>query len=133
MKKLLSLFLIIGMITSCSSDDDSGKDEITSAKIILNDANGQPVSGIVVYAYDEDTWEIIGDDPQFADFQAASNNAGEAVFTNLTSSTTFSELNNFSHTFRFSAHYSLGGVDKMKVKAITFSLGDDKTDHLILD
>ena len=135
MKKFLLLFLTIGILTSCSSDDDNSPsgDKITSAKITLKNSSGEVQSGIVVYAYDESTWSVIGDNPSFADFQAASGNDGIATFPNLTTDIAFNELSNFTHTYRFSVHYTMNGTNKNKVKAITFVLGDDKTDTIILD
>tara|TARA_R110002012_G_C11558996_1_gene603249 strand:+ start:540 stop:941 length:402 start_codon:yes stop_codon:yes gene_type:complete len=133
MKKHLLILLTIGMLLSCSSDDNVSDNKITSAKITLIDSNGEVASGIVIYAYDETTWNVIGDDPQFADFQAASGNDGVATFTYLTTDLNFGELNNYSQTFRFSAHYSLNRKNKVKVKAISFNLGDDKADIIILD
>ena len=134
MKKILLLFLTIGILTSCSSDDDNNtEDNATSAKITLVNINGDEQSGIVVYAYDESTWSVIGDDPLFADFQVATESDGIATFTNLTTDTAFNELTNFTQTYRFSVHYTLNGTDNVKVKAITFDLGDDKTDTIILD
>ncbi len=134
MKKILILFLTIGIFTSCSSDDDNNtEDNATSAKITLVNINGDEQSGIVVYAYDESTWSVIGDDPFFANFQVATESDGIATFTNLTTDTTFNELTNFTQTYRFSVHYTLNGTDNVKVKAITFDVGDDKTDTIILD
>ena len=134
MKKMFTLFLLIGTLIACSSDDDSGStDTVTSLELTLEDPNGDPVSGIVVYAYDENTWSVIGDDPQFADFQASSDSNGVATFSNLTTDLNFSELNNFMQTFRFSAHYTINGNDTNKVTAITFNRGDDKTQTITLD
>ncbi|MFI8379087.1 hypothetical protein [Leeuwenhoekiella sp. NPDC079379] len=133
MKKLLLVLVTISLLSSCSSDDNASENKITTAAITLTDSNGEAVSGIVIYAYNETTWSVIGDDPQFADFQAASDNDGIAVFSNLTTVINFSELNNYSQTFRFSAHYSLNGTNKIKVKAISFNLGDTKSDTIVLD
>ncbi|WP_028374703.1 hypothetical protein [Leeuwenhoekiella sp. MAR_2009_132] len=133
MKKLLLVLVTISLLSSCSSDDNASENKITTAAITLTDSNGEAVSGIVIYAYNETTWSVIGDDPQFADFQAASDNDGIAVFSNLTTAINFGELNNYSQTFRFSAHYSLNGTNKIKVKAISFNLGDTKSDMIVLD
>ena len=134
MKKMFTLFLLIGTLIACSSDDDSGSnDTVTSIELTLEDTNGDPVSGIVVYAYDEDTWSVIGDDPQFADFQASSDSNGVATFSNLTTDLNFSELNNFTQTFRFSAYYTINGNETNKVTAISFNRGDDKTQTVTLD
>jgi|TARA_B110000014_G_C19749899_1_gene390789 hypothetical protein len=134
MKNFLLLFLTIGILTSCSSDDDNNtEDNVTSAKITLTNSNIDTQSGIVVYAYNESTWSVIGDDPFFADFEVATDNDGIATFSNLTTDTTFNELSNFTQTYRFSVHYSLNGTDKIKVKEISFDLGDDKIDTIILD
>ncbi|MCD8401302.1 hypothetical protein G1K66_12375 [Tenacibaculum finnmarkense] len=133
MKKFLLLILTIGTLISCSSNEDDNLQKKTSAKITLQNSNGEIKSGITIYAYDESTWETIGDKSQFADFQVASGNDGVATFTNLTTDLTFNELSNFTQTYRFSVHYNLNGTDKTKVKAITFNLGDDKSDTIILN
>lgn len=88
---------------------------------------------MVIYAYNESTWQIMGDDPQFADFQSASGNNGISTFSNLTTNLTFNSLSNYLQTFRFSVRYELNGVKKVKVKAISFDLGDNKTDTIILN
>jgi hypothetical protein len=86
-----------------------------------------------VYAYDESTWSVIGDNPLFADFQAASDSNGVATFSNLITDLNFSELNNYTQTFRFSTYYSIDGENTIKVTAITFNRGDDKSQIIILD
>lgn len=134
MKKMFTLFLLIGTLIACSSDDDSGSnDTVTSLELTLEDTNGNPVSGIVVYAYDQNTWSVIGDNPQFADFQASSDSNGVATFSNLTTDLNFTELNNFTQTFRFSAYYTINGNNTNKVTAISFNRGDDKTQTITLD
>lgn len=134
MKNIITLIFLIGTLISCSTDDDGNEqDNVTSARITLQNVNGSPASGVVVYAYDETTWQLFGDSTQFADFQVASDNNGLANFTNLTTDLNFNELSNFTETYRFSAHYTLSGNPKTKIKAITFNLGDDKTDTLVLD
>ena len=134
MKNIITLIFLIGTLISCSTDDDGNEqDNVTSARITLQNVNGSPASGVVVYAYDETTWQLFGDSTQFADFQVASDNNGIANFTNLTTDLNFNELSNFTETYRFSAHYTLSGNPKTKIKAITFNLGDDKTDTLVLD
>ena len=45
----------------------------------------------------------------------------------------FNEINNYQNTFRFSAHYTVGGISKTKVVAITFNKGDNKTETLTLN
>src|SRR5690606_6713290 len=94
--------------TSCSNDDDSTSSK-TNAKINLTSASGS-VSGITVYVYDETTWEVTGDNPLFADGQAASNDEGVATFSNLEYPNVFNDINNNQNTMRFSAHYSRNGV-----------------------
>ena len=133
MKKILFLFLTLGILSACSKDDDSSDNTTTSATITLKDANGNPVSNVVVYAYEEDNWDMNGDAPFFADYQASSNSEGKAVFANIFSDVNFNDINNFQNTFRFSAHYTLSGVDKTKVVAITFNKGDNKSETLILN
>jgi len=135
MKKFLLLFLSIGIMAACSSDDDSSgsNDNVTSAEITLLDANSDLVSGMTVYAYSESTWEVIGNDTFFADFQAASNSEGIATFSDLTTDTEFNELTNYTHTYRFVVNYSIDGTDTSKVLPITFELGDDISETITLD
>lgn len=134
MKKNLLLIFVIALITACSSDDDSGSDDkITSAEITLINENNEPISGVMVYAYQESTWEVIGDDPNFANFEKVSNDEGIAIFSNLTTDLTFNEISNYQQTFRFSVHYTQNDIEKVKVKAISFDLGDDKSEQIILD
>ena len=133
MKKILFLFLTLGIMTACSKDDDSSDNTTTKATIVLKDANGSAVSNVVVYAYEEDNWELNGDETFFADYQASSNNEGKAEFSNIYSDLDFNEINNYQNTFRFSAHYTLGGISKTKVVAITFNKGDNKTETLTLN
>lgn len=134
MKKNLLLIFVIALLTACSSDDDSGSDDkITSAEITLINENNEPISGVMVYAYQESTWEVIGDDPNFANFEKVSNDEGIAIFSNLTTDLTFNEISNYQQTFRFSVHYTQNDMEKVKVKAISFDLGDDKSEQIILD
>ena len=135
LKRIFFISMVITFLNSCSDSDDgatSQQSEETTAEITLKDASGDPVSGIVVYAYNESNWEIHGDNTQFANHQAASNDDGIASF-NLSSDLDFSELNNFTHTFRFSVRYSINDVNEKKLKAITFEEGDSKSEIIILD
>ena len=115
---------------SCSKNGDS---PTTKATILLTTSSGKPASGITVYAFDQDKWSIIGDDPLFADGSAASDTSGKAIFTNIEYTNVFNAINNNQNTFRFSAHYSIGGVNKTKVSAVTFVKGDQKTISLQLN
>jgi hypothetical protein len=133
MKKFLFLFLSCAVLTACSSDDSSSTNSTTKAVIILKSTNGAPVSNVVVYAYDQINWEMSGDETFFADFQASSNSEGSATFNNIFSDTGFNQINNFTNTFRFSAHYALNGINKTKVVAITFQKGDSKTETITLN
>lgn len=132
MKKILFLFAFIGILSACSSDDNSTA-KVTKATLALKDASGQSVSGITVYAYDQDTWEVIGDNPLFAEGQAASDANGNAIFNNIEYANSFNDINNNQNTFRFSAHYTLGGTAKTKVTAITFTKGEQKTESVTLN
>ncbi|ELV7526166.1 hypothetical protein QMU91_002391 [Flavobacterium psychrophilum] len=133
--KATILTLITIFTISCSKDDDEKKVEtpITKATIILKKTNGDFVPGIVVYAYDQSKWQVTGDNPTFADGQASSDANGNAVFSNIEYTNSFNDLNNNQNTFRFSAHYSLNGVNKTKVTSITFTKGEQKTQNVILD
>lgn len=132
--KAVLFTLVIGSAISCSKDNDNGvATQVTNANIILKKSNGDAASGIVVYAYDQSTWDVLGDNPLFAEGQASSNSNGNAFFSNLEYPTSFNAVNNNQNTFRFSAHYSFNGVNKKKVIAVTFNKGDQKTETLILN
>lgn len=128
------MFSIVLLSISCSKNDDQAiGTSITSGVITLKKANGDFVEGIVVYAYEEGSWNVTGDTALFADGQASSDSNGRALFSNLEYPNAFTQLNNFQNTFRFSAHYKINGVNKKKVKAITFKKGEQKNDEIILD
>jgi hypothetical protein len=129
---ILSLITIFTI--SCSKDDEKKVETpITKATLVLKATNGSFVSGITVYAYDQSTWETIGDNPTFADGQVASDSNGNAVFSNIEYPNSFTDLNNNQNNFRFSAHYVLNGTSKKKVTTITFNKGEQKTQEVILN
>ena len=132
-----SILLLVTIFTISCSKDEEKKTEvvatITKATLVLKGTNGTPVSGITVYAYDQDTWQAFGDNSTFADGQAASDANGNAVFANIEYNNTFTDLNNNQNNFRFSAYYSVNGVNKRKVTTITFNKGEQKTQSVILD
>lgn len=134
MKKVLllavvALALLIG--SSCSSDDKK-EEKTTNAKILVLGPNGV-ATNMVVYVYDEITWDVIGDNTSFADGQAATNAEGVATFTNLEYPNTFNANNNNQNTMRFSVHYLKNGVHKTAVTPITFMKGDTKSETIILN
>ena len=129
-KKTFLALTVLVALNACSNDDDAASK--TNAKITVTSANG-PVSDMVVYVYDETTWEVIGEDPLFAQGQAATNSEGVATFSNLEYPTAFIDVNNNQNTMRFSAHYTINGVDKVKFIPITFTKGDSKTGTLVLN
>jgi hypothetical protein len=138
-----SIFLkasILAFITiftiSCSKDEEKQAETpapISKATIVLKKTNGDFASGITVYAYDQSKWQVTGDNPTFANGQAASDANGNAVFSNIEYTNVFTELNNNQNNFRFSAHYILNGVSKKKVTTITFVKGEQKTQNVTLD
>ena len=130
---LLPILIFFALFISCSTEDDANEEEITSIDIFLEDMNGDPVSDIVVYAYNESTWEVIGDETNFANYQAASDENGKATFKDISGATEFTSINNYQNTFRFSVNYNINGMEKNKVKPITFSLGDNKSETIILN
>ena len=132
MKKLFFFFLSFAVLTACSNDDSTSSSK-TKATIVLTDASGTAVPNVVVYAYTEDTWEVIGDNPLFADFQVASDSEGNAIFNDIFSDGSFNSINNNTNTFRFSVRYTLNGNNKTKFVAVTFKKGDTKTQALILN
>ncbi|SHG63377.1 hypothetical protein SAMN05444372_10840 [Flavobacterium micromati] len=131
LKSVVAVALILSL-NSCSKDDDESTDSKTNAKITVTDANG-PVSGMVVYVYDQSTWGVIGDEPNFANGQVSTDKQGIATFSNLEYTNIFNEINNNQNNMRFSAHYSLKGVKKTKVITITFNKGESKTGALLLN
>ena len=135
MKKAILLLAITMSIAfiSCSKKDDSTTTSVTKATIVLTTSAGKPASGITVYAFDQDKWTVIGDDPLFANGSAASDSSGKAIFSNIEYSNVFTTINNNQNTFRFSAHYTISGVNKTKVTAVTFTKGEQKTVNLQLN
>lgn len=134
MKNIIILFSLITIFTSCSKDDEKNANEsITSAEINIKDSNNKPIAGIVVYAFQQSTWNVIGDKEQFADGQVTTNAAGKAIFTNIEYINAFNVIDKNQNNFRFSAHYTIGGVDKKKVISVPFNKGDKKTADIIID
>lgn len=131
MKKILLLSISILMFVSCSKDDDKST-SVTSATIILKNTSGQPVEGITVYSYSEDSWEVEGDNSFFSNQNVVSNAEGKSTFSNLEYTGTFFPNEN-QETYRFSAHYSLGGVNKKKAVGMTFNKGENKTINITID
>ena len=132
---MLILGLVI-VIFSCSKDKEEEVKPvapITKATLVLKKTTGEVVSGITVYAYEQSKWQVTGDNPTFASGQTASDSNGNAVFSNLEYTNTFTDLNNNQNNFRFSAYYILNGVSKKKVTTITFNKGEQKTQNVILD
>lgn len=125
------MFLAISSVLflSCTKDEE----EFTNATIMLTDILNRPVKGMVVYAYSENTWSVIGENTFFAEGQSASDENGNAIFSNIEYSTCFNAINNYQNTFRFSVHYTLNNNPKMKVIAVTFKKGDSKKEIIILD
>lgn len=130
------LALITTFTISCSKDEDKPTESVlpvTKATIVLKKTNGDFASGITIYAYDQSKWGVTGDNPTFANGQAASDTSGNAVFSNIEYTNVFNDLNNNQNNFRFSAHYTLNGTSKKKVATITFNKGEQKTATIILD
>lgn len=133
MKKLFFLFLSLAALTACSSDDNSSNNSKTKAIITLKNSANNAASNVVVYAYNQTTWEVIGDQIQFADFQASSDSQGLATFENIFSDAAFNSINNYQNTFRFSVRYTINGDNKTKFIPITFNKGETKTGTITLN
>ena len=114
MKKFLmyTTVLLLTAITTFACSKDKDEDKATSATIQLVDLLGKPVKGVRVYAYDQDTWNMMGDETFHATFQVVSDDAGNATFSNLDKGTQFTSVNNETNTFTFSAR---------SVKLLSFS------------
>lgn len=123
MKKILSLVCIALFAISCSDDDSSTS--TTSATVIVKDADGDVVSGLKVYSYQDTIWEGFGDESQFADGSAITNSNGVAKFDDLNYLGTF--MQNKQENFYFSAHYSIGNKNYKVAKGETFKIGQSKT------
>jgi len=131
--RILILAIIITFI-SCGNDNDIEiKDTLTTLIVNIEDADGNYVADIPVYAYNETTWATYGDDPEFADFEIKSDDEGVAVFNSLTTDEAFNDANGNSQTYMFSVHYTIDGVDKTKERNISFNLGDDKTTTIVIN
>lgn len=136
MKAILFSLLLLATLSfaACKKDDKATpQSQITNATITLKNTNGTAASGITVYAYDQDTWGVLGDDAQFADGQATSDASGNAEFSNIEYTNSFTSLNNNQNNFRFSAHYTLGGASKKKVSSVTVNKGNHVTLTITLD
>lgn len=120
------------LLTSCG-EDDPAVDTITTAPITLQNPSGVPQAGVKVYAYNEITWIVNNDNPNNANFEVTSGSNGIAVFENITSDLVFNVVNEFTQSFRFSAHYTINGVAKTKVISIPFVRGDDKSGVIIFN
>ena len=130
-KKSVFALGLLATLSACSGDDSTEAAK-TSATITVTSAQG-PVANMVVYVYDETQWSVIGDNPNFAQGQASTDEQGNATFSNLEYPAVFHDINNHQNTMRFSAHYALNNVQKTKVVAITFNKGEQKTGMLHLD
>lgn len=128
MKKFgVILFVLVSVgLFSCSKDNDK-----TLASITLVDQSGNKVSGIPVYAYTSDTWDLFGDDTFFADKSVVSNAEGIAEIE-LDDIIALFAFDN-QETIYFSAHYSLNNVEKQKFVALTFKEFDEKSATITLD
>ena len=64
MKKFLmyTTVLLLTAITTFACSKDKDEDKATSATIQLVDLLGKPIKGVRVYAYDQDTWNMMGDE-----------------------------------------------------------------------
>lgn len=135
MKKLIIALLAISLLYFCKKEEEPASEPIviTNVVISLKNNNNEAVSGITVYAYTQDTWQTIGDNPLHAQGEVTSNAEGKAFFSNIEYPNAFHDLNNNQNNFRFSAHYSLGGSNKKKVISITFNKGDSKSGEIVLD
>jgi hypothetical protein len=133
-KSILVLITIFSI--SCSKDEKETTQTvatITKCTLILKKTNGEVVPGVTVYAYSQGKWDAFGDNSNFADGQVASDATGTVAFSNIEYTATFTEGNNNQNNFRFSAYYSVNGVNRKKVTTITFNKGDQKTQTVILD
>ena len=135
MKKYVILgLMIIGLISSsCKKEDDTedtntGK---TTAIITVYDNSNQTVSGQVVYAYDQSTWESYGDEPLVADKKVSTNSEGKATIE-------LDDINNIfafdsQEVIHFSVHYAINGAEVTKNTTLTFTKGSTKSASLKMD
>lgn len=128
MKKIIYIatILLLVAISSCKIKNDA-----TLASIQVIDENGNDVAGIPVYTYLEDTWDLFGDDPFFADKVVSTDAQGlaEIELDDIFAIQVFGT----SETFYFSVHYTLNNVNKQKNVALTFKELEEKSASIILD
>jgi len=129
--KLLMLLMISVMLVSCKKDEEETPQKQTTAEITVLSATNEAVDGVSVYAYKENTWTIIGDNPVFSDKTVATDASGKAMFLVDDIHMIFSM--DTQANLHFSVHYNIGGVDKTKTTAITFVQGDQKSASIKLD
>lgn len=131
-KLILMLLIASAILISCTKEDG---DEIitnaTTANITILDVNNEVAAGILVYAYTNDTWTIVGDKPHFAEETEMTDNTGTAFFL-------LDDIPNIfvfdsQEIIHFSVHYTLNGLEKTNYTSMTFSEGDDKSATIIMD
>jgi hypothetical protein len=105
----------------------------TKLTVLVVDEHQKPVPDVVVNAYDRQLWSLFRDDTEYATQYATSDEDGEARFKDLNDPVRFNEENQFQNTFYFTIHYKKNGAESVRLKEITFKLGDEKTTTFVLD
>lgn len=133
MKKILFGLLAVSTIALTACEKEETKTNQTTNATITLKSNTGTVSGITVYAYDQTTWDMHGDEKLFSKGQATSNDDGNAIFSNIEYPAVFNSINNNQNNFTFSAHYSKSGVNRTKSKSVTVNKGDQVKLEIFLD
>ena len=130
---MLFLFMAFSavIISSCSSDDDSAKTN-TKAVVYLKDAQGRPVEGQTVHAFQDSKWELFGFDVFHSDKSVISDEDGKAEFNNLEEVLGTYIIDN-QENFHFGVKYVLNGTNKTKSEGKTFRKGDSKEITIIMN
>ena len=123
LKSILMMVTILLFAVGCSKDDDRDivVDKATKVTVTLQDSDGKASSGWIVYAFSETSATVHGvQEPMFAAAQAATNEQGVAVFSNLTDR---GFITKNEEVFHFVVYYKIGERSFYKDTPLTLKKG----------
>ena len=131
---IILVMMIIGIISSSCKKEDENEDTNTgktTAIITVYDNTNKTVSGQIVYAYDQSTWEAHGDKPLVADKKVTTSSDGKATIE-------LDDINNLfafdsQEIIHFSVHYTVNGTETTKNTSLTFTKGSTKSASLTMN
>lgn len=129
MKRFLTTVFVAAILVGCSSDDD--KKVTTNATVTVKTASGVPVSGISVYSYAENAWDMDGDNDFFANAEVVTDDNGVAKFNNIEYTGAYFDSN--QETYHFSAHFSQSGTNYKKSVGKTVTKGESANVQITLN